>query len=214
MSLKRFWNGKPSGLFAAIWYFSASAYRRLSRSAASFFQCSRLGRHGRNCRIGRHVMIDYPGSVEFGNNVHIGDDAILGADVPSCCKIADDVHIDRLTRLDFTGRLQIGSGVTISEGVIIETHTHGHDPRSKPVPCDLSIGDGVWIGMRATILPQVGSIGDNAIVGAGAVVTKPVPPNSIVAGVPAAIVSSTADANETCRKLRPPPQPTCGDATT
>lgn len=191
MSLKRFWNGRLSGLFAAIWYLYVAIGRNLSRRGASFLQCSRLGRHGKNCRIGRNVMMDYPGNIEFGNNVHIGDDAIFGADVPSRCKIADDVHVDRLTRLDFTGRLRIGSGVTISEGVIIETHTHGHDPRTEPVPCDLSIGDGVWIGMRATILPKVGSIGDNAIIGAGAVVTRPVPPNAIVAGVPATIVGST-----------------------
>jgi len=198
MSLKRFWNGRITGLFAAVWYLYASVWRALSRRGASFFQCSRLGRHGRNCRIGRNVMIDYPGCVELGSNVHIGDDAIIGADVPSCCKIADDVHIDRLTRLDFTGRLQIGSGVTISEGVIIETHSHGHDPRSKPVPCDLTIGDKVWIGMRAVILPQAGSIGDNAIIGAGAVVTKPVPPNAIVAGVPAAIVGKNSNGDEKC----------------
>ena len=191
MSLKRFGNGRLSGLFAAVCYLCMAAGRSQTRRVASFLQCSRLGKHGKNCRIGRNVMIDYPGSIEFGNDVHIGDDAILGADVPSRCMIADDVHIDRLTRLDFTGRLQIGSGVTISEGVIIETHSHGHDPRSKPVPCDLTIGDKVWIGMRAVILPKVGSIGDNAIIGAGAVVTKPVPPNAIVAGVPAAVVGST-----------------------
>ena len=196
--MKRFGNGRLSGLFAAIWYFSASAYRRLARSAASVFQCSRLGRHGKNCRIGRNVMMDYPGNIEFGNGVHVGDDAIIGADVPSRCIIADDVHIDRLTRLDFTGRLQIGSGVTISEGVIVETHAHGHDPRSKPLPCDLTIGDKVWIGMRATILPKVGSIGDHAIIGAGAVVTKPVPPNAIVAGVPAVIVGKNSNGDEIC----------------
>lgn len=198
MSLKRFWNGRSSGLFAAVWYFSASAFRRFSRSAASLLQCSRLGRHGKNCRIGSNVVMDHPGNIEFGNDVRVGDGAIFGADVPSRCIIADDVHIDRLTRLDFTGRLQIGSGVTISEGVIIETHTHGHDPRSKPLPCDLTIGYGVWIGMRAMILPKVGSIGDNAIIGAGAVVTRPVPPNAIVAGVPAAVVGKTSNGDEIC----------------
>ena len=201
MLLKRFWNGKFSGLFAAWWYFSAAIFRHMARSAASHLQCSRLGRHGKNCRIGKNVVVNYPGSVEFGNNVQIADDVFISADVPSSCKIADDVHVDRLTRLDFTGKLQIGSGVTISEAVVIETHAHGHDPRSKPKPCDLTIGNKVWIGMRAVILPQVGTIGDNAIIGAGAVVTKPVPPNSIVVGVPATVVGVVTGTDESdCRR--------------
>lgn len=201
MSLNRFWNGKFSGLFAAIWYFFAAVHRNLSRGAASFLQCSRLGKHGGNCRIGRNVVVNYPGAVELGNDVTIGDDVFISADVPSRCRIGDDVHIDRLTRLDFTGDLQIGSGVTVSEAVVVETHTHGHDPRSKPTPCDLTIGNNVWIGMRAVILPQVGTIGDNAIIGAGAVVTKPVPPNAIVAGVPAVVVGKTPSGDKKCPDL-------------
>ena len=54
---------------------------------------------------------------------------------------------------------------------------------SKPV----KIGDRVWIGIAATILPGV-TIGENSIVAAGAVVTKDVPPNTIVAGNPAKVV--------------------------
>jgi hypothetical protein len=196
MSLTRFWNGKLSGLFAAIWYFFAAGCRLLSRSAASFLQCSRLGRHGKNCHIGRNVTINHPGKIEFGNGVSIGDDVFISAEFPGSCKIANDVHIDRLTRLDFSGNLRIGSGVTISEAVVIETHTHGYAPRSKPMPCNLTIGNNVWIGMRAVILPQVGTIGDNAIIGAGAVVAKPVPPNSIVVGVPATVAKVVVNAGK------------------
>jgi len=191
MSLKRFGGGSTSGALAAVWYLAAAAYRNVTRRLASCLQCSRLKRHGRNCRIGRHVELFYPGRIELGDNVIIGDDVFITADAPDgSCVIGDGVHVDRLTRLDFTGRLRIGAGVTISEAVIIETHSHGYDPHSKPRPCDIEIGRNVWIGMRATILPQVGRIGDNAIIGAGAVVTKPVPPNTVVAGNPAAAVKT------------------------
>ena len=191
MLLKRFWNGKFSGVFAALWYAATAACKRIARGTASLLQCSRLGRHGRKCRIGRNVTLTYPGQIEFGDDVHIGDDVFICGTSCGSCKIADGVDIDRLSRLDFSGELRIGRNTTISEGVTIETHSHGYDPRSCFETVKLEIGEHVWIGMRALILPRVGTIGDGAIIGAGAVVTKPVPPYAIVAGVPAEIVGST-----------------------
>ena len=55
------------------------------------------------------------------------------------------------------------------------------------LPAPIVIGDKVWIGANATVLPGV-TIGKGAIVAAGAVVTRDVPPNTIVAGVPARVV--------------------------
>ena len=52
------------------------------------------------------------------------------------------------------------------------------------------IGENVWIGMNSIILSHVERIGDNAIISAGAVVTKEVPDNCIVAGIPAKIIQS------------------------
>ena len=191
MSLNRFGNGKISGLAAACWYAAAALCRCIGRRFVSPLQCSRLGRHGRNCRIGRNVTIRYPGKIGFGDGVCIADEVFLTADTAEGrCEIGDHVNVDRMVRLDFTGDLRIGSGVTISEMAVIETHTHGYDPHSTPRPCKLEIGRNVWIGMRAVILPQVGSIGDNAVVGAGAVVTKAVPPNTVVAGNPARIIKT------------------------
>ncbi|MDE7192107.1 MAG: sugar O-acetyltransferase, partial [Clostridia bacterium] len=55
------------------------------------------------------------------------------------------------------------------------------------LPAPVKIGNNVWIGAHATILSGV-TIGDNAIIAAGAVVTKDVPQNTVVAGVPAKII--------------------------
>jgi acetyltransferase-like isoleucine patch superfamily enzyme len=62
-------------------------------------------------------------------------------------------------------------------------------------PAPIIIGNNVWIGSNSTILPGV-VIGDNSIIGAGSVVTKNVPSNVIVAGVPAKVIKKIEDNDE------------------
>ena len=82
----------------------------------------------------------------------------------------------------------IGDDVMLGPGVLISTASHPKDPvlRKKgwETALPITIGNNVWIGMGAKILPGV-TIGDNAIVAAGAVVTKSVPADTNVAGIPA-----------------------------
>jgi acetyltransferase-like isoleucine patch superfamily enzyme len=84
-------------------------------------------------------------------------------------------------------KFQIRTGSNVSIGPEATILTLGHDPRS-PVFADqggdVVIGDRVWIGYRALVLPEV-TIGEGAVVGAGAVVTKNVEPFAIVVGNPA-----------------------------
>ena len=81
-----------------------------------------------------------------------------------------------------------GDDVLLGPGVLISTANHPKDPEQRRKGIEtahpISIGNNVWIGMGAKILPGV-TIGDNAIVAAGAVVTKDVPENVTVMGVPA-----------------------------
>lgn len=84
--------------------------------------------------------------------------------------------------------IEIGQGVAISEEVIIrdsDNHSLLYDgyEMSKPI----KIGNHVWIGFRAAILKGV-TIGDGAVIAAGSIVTKDVPPNCIAAGVPAKVI--------------------------
>jgi acetyltransferase-like isoleucine patch superfamily enzyme len=84
---------------------------------------------------------------------------------------------------------QIAWGVTISDHDFHKTYTEGiQNLETSPV----KIGDGVWIGMNATILKGV-TVGDGAIVAAGAMVINDVPSNCMVAGVPAKIVKSEVE---------------------
>ncbi|MFT7404835.1 MAG: acetyltransferase-like isoleucine patch superfamily enzyme [Zhongshania sp.] len=96
-------------------------------------------------------------------------------------------------RIDTRGGVIIGSGVSVSSDVAILTADHDmDDPYFTGRNRSVVIGDNVWIGTRATILPGV-KIGDGAVIAAGALVTKNVEPHHVVAGVPAQFVRKRAD---------------------
>jgi len=88
-----------------------------------------------------------------------------------------------------TGGLIIGDNVSISSGAWLVTGTHDMNHPLFPASYEpIVIGNHVWIGVRATILAGV-TIGEGAVVMAGAVVTRDVPPYAVVGGVPAKLVT-------------------------
>ena len=106
----------------------------------------------------------------------------------------------------FDGRkFQIRTGSNVSIGPEAAILTLGHDPRSatfKDQGGDVVVGDRVWIGYRAIVLPGV-TIGEGAVIGAGAVVTKDVEPYAIVVGNPARKVGvRTVEGRETSVERR------------
>jgi maltose O-acetyltransferase len=87
--------------------------------------------------------------------------------------------------LDGRGGLTIGDNVSISPGVWILTDSHDmEDPLFREALAPVRIGNNVWVGSRATILPGV-TVGEGAVVAAGAVVAGDVAPYTVVGGVPA-----------------------------
>lgn len=114
-----------------------------------------------------------PFYTDCGKNIHIGSHVFINMG----CKFQDQ------------GGIFIGDGALIGHNVVLATLNHAMSPkdRGSMIPAPIHIGNHVWIGSNATILPGV-TIGDGAIVAAGAVVTKDVPENTIVGGVPAKII--------------------------
>ena len=114
-----------------------------------------------------------PFYTDCGKNIHLGKNVFIN----SCCHFQDQ------------GGITIGDNVLIGHNVVIATLNHNQNPkfRASIIPKPVKIGNDVWIGSNATILPGV-KIGDGAVVAAGAVVTKDVKSNTIVGGNPAKLI--------------------------
>lgn len=116
-----------------------------------------------------------PFYTDFGRNIALGRGVFINA---GCC-------------FQDQGGIEIGDECLIGHQVVLATLNHDPAPekRGNMLPAPIKLGKRVWIGAHATILAGV-TIGDNAIVAAGAVVTKDVPANAVVGGVPAKLIKT------------------------
>jgi maltose O-acetyltransferase len=117
-------------------------------------------------------------------------------DIRELFSVGDDTFISGPLHVDLGAEVWIGSRVQLGHHVVLLTINHDMGPSSArcgpQVAAPITIGDGVWIASRVTVLPGV-SIGDGAVVAAGAVVSRDVEPNTLVAGVPARLVRMLDD---------------------
>lgn len=128
-------------------------------------------------KCGKEVVVKNRCYFGNGNRLTVGDYSQLGQNAR------------------ISGKVTIGDYVMMGPDIVIMAVTHDISDLSKPmidpsnptIEKEVSIGNNVWIGTRAIVMPGV-SIGNNCIVGSGAVVTKSFPDNSIIAGVPAKII--------------------------
>jgi len=118
-------------------------------------------------------------------------------------RIGANTIINRECLLDGRGGLTIGNNVSISPQVALITSEHLLDDSGFAVrDRGITIQDRVWIGTRATVLPGV-SIGEGAVVAAGAVVHRDVPPYSVVGGVPARVLRGRSPKLDYQLRFRP-----------
>lgn len=125
--------------------------------------------------IGQRFHINQPFRCDYGCNIFIGDDFFANFN---------------LTILD-EARVTIGNHCFIGPNVSMYTACHPLDPAERNTLVEwaepITIGDNVWIGGSASILPGV-TIGDNVVIGAGSVVTRDVPSDTVIGGNPARII--------------------------
>lgn len=126
-----------------------------------------------NQPVNRTLGLVPPFFTDCGKNIHIGNHVFIN----SGCTIQDQ------------GGVYIEDNVLIGHHAMIATLNHDPDPekRGDLHPAPVRICKGAWLGSNVTVLPGV-TIGAGAIIAAGAVVTKDVPENTIVGGVPAKVI--------------------------
>lgn len=129
-------------------------------------------------KTGRHFFVDYGsylrnmGKISFGNGVYVN----------RCCRFFASYHVA-------DAEIILGNNVVI--GPYVTFFSAGHDYHLLSLPDTaktISVGNNVWIGGGATILPGV-TIGEGAVVGASSVVTSNVEPYTVVAGNPAKVIN-------------------------
>jgi maltose O-acetyltransferase len=128
-----------------------------------------LGKVGENC------IVEQPLFCTYGYNTTLGDNVFINVN----CKLMD------------SGKITIGNNVFIAPNVCIITEEHTLDVKRRIQGLEythpVTIGNNVWICTGALILPGV-TIGDNSVIGAGSVVTKDIPPNSLAVGNPCRVI--------------------------
>lgn len=191
--LQRIWNGRAGGIPGAVVLALEIGFATLRHRVATWLAHGNLGTLGRGAVVQAGVTIRQPGRVHIGADTSLARGAELSSETDDAqCRIGASVIVGAGVRLDFSGGLEIGDNTVISEHTTIYTHAHGLDPKSAPTKTPLVIGRDVWIGSRVLVKEGCTRIGDGAVVAAGSVVTREVPPRVVVAGVPARLVKPRA----------------------
>jgi acetyltransferase-like isoleucine patch superfamily enzyme len=135
------------------------------------------------------TIFESDADIAFGKNVFVNSFCFIFARSGGRLAVGENVLMSPYSSIDASGGVTIGADTLIGPGARIVSANHGtaaglpyreQESVSKPI----TIGRNVWLGSNVVIMPGV-TVGDDAIVGAGAVVTKDVPAASLATGVPA-----------------------------
>ncbi len=157
------------------------------------------------CTLGSRVRIDQPAAVRLGLRATLEADVWLKVvDQGARFEIGQYSFIGRGTEFDVSQSVIIGDHVLIGPGVFVTDHNHNiaQNMRIDEQGCKAAaviIEDDVWLGAKVVVLPGV-TIHRGAVVGAGAVVTKDLPANSISVGVPARVIGERPATGSLCRQ--------------
>jgi acetyltransferase-like isoleucine patch superfamily enzyme len=173
-------NAKYARLLLRLGWWKLRLGRRLRLEGVAFIGpgCSLEVRRGAVLELGRWSWLGHGCKVRCHEGfVSIGAKSVLGQE----CTISAYQHVS------------IGRECVIADRVMLIDFDHGMVEVERPIRLqgiykrDVRVGNNVWIGYGACILRGI-TVGDNAVIGTSAVVTKPVPENAVVAGVPARVI--------------------------
>ena len=190
MNLDKIWNGSLSAILSAVLICLKLLFLRLVDLITTFLFRLNIKEVGKNIKVLHGLEYRYPKVISLGDNVIIGANTRLLSEVEEkhFLEIASNVSIGERCHIDFSGGIKVEEWAHIAHDVLVLTHDHGYNYLSRPQGKSLHIMQNAFIGDRAIIMHGCNYIGKNSIIGTGAIVTKDVPDNAIVAGVPAKII--------------------------
>jgi len=165
-------------------------------------------RIGISCKWAQRVALEGDGPLNLNDRFRVGRDVTISVEGERCdVSFGNDVYVDRRSTLLLYGRVRIGNGVYIGVGCYFDARgglsignrvqigagtkcfafNHGLGPGEPDTMRGISIGDDVWIGANVVVLDGV-TIGNGAVIAAGAVVRGDVAPMTLVGGVPARLI--------------------------
>ena len=170
------------------------------RALATGRYSSRFRSIGKGIKLAPGMKLGNANHISLGNNVSVMSHCVL-----ECTGyfaemvLGNNISIGEYSHITCAQKMVIGDGLLTGRYVLITDNAHGENlPNELNIPplerrvCSsgpVTIGRNVWIGDKATILPDV-TIGDGAVIAANAVVTKDVPPFSVAAGCPARVIKT------------------------
>jgi acetyltransferase-like isoleucine patch superfamily enzyme len=168
------------------------APRRYQSHGTGQFAPTDLGGLGEGCVLEAGVLVFHPSQVFLGQNVYVGHQTILKGYHNGAMHIGDHTWIGQQCFFHSAGGIRIGSNVGIGPCVKILTSVHDEAGRGTPILhaplrfAPVCVQDDADIGVGAILLPGV-TVGRGAQVGAGAVVSRSIPPYAVAHGVPARV---------------------------
>lgn len=167
--------------------------RQFHSHGSGKFSLKQFSKIGENVVIENGVLVFHPEHISLGNNVYIGHRTILKGYYQKEMRIGNDVWIGQDCFLHSGGGIVIDNGVGLGPQVMLLTIAHDEKSARGAIiaasqkPAPIKIETGCDIGVGTIVLPGV-TIGKYSQIGAGAVVTKNIPPYSVAAGVPAKVL--------------------------
>jgi acetyltransferase-like isoleucine patch superfamily enzyme len=180
-------------------------FRRVGRGVV--FGRNVTVRHGRKIEIGDNVIVDDNAVLDAkgdGNRgITIGEGVYIGRNTIVYCKNGD-IEIGRAANISANCQVFSSNRLVLGAGTVVGAFTYllsggEYDASARAAPFaeqsgtitrgPLEIGPNCWIAAGVCVL-DAASIGERCVIGAGAVVTKPIPPHSVAVGVPARVVTS------------------------
>lgn len=142
---------------------------------------------GRKTVVGFNTVLNHPSNIQIGSHCLILDNVYVRTGMDGYIKIGNHCAINSFAKIFAHGGVIIEDNVQIGPDCLITTTTHDYSDSLKAKFLKVYIKEWAWIGGKSTILPGL-TIGEYSVIGAGSVVTKDVPPCTIVAGNPARVI--------------------------